>query len=90
MKTTRVIDVGNTQAIVIPQELRTPYREFFVEKLGETYIFCPTDGQPVMVPWPMPKSPSSVAQRRRNSSRGVNPTVGCWGQPTKNARDRVP
>lgn len=43
MITTRVVQNGNSQAIRIPQDMRTEKKEFFIHKIGDTYIAYPTD-----------------------------------------------
>lgn len=40
---TRVFQNGNSQAIRIPQEIRTTDKEFFIAKVGNAYIAYPTD-----------------------------------------------
>ena len=41
--TTRVFQNGNSQALRIPQDLRTDKKEFFIRKIGDTFIAYPTD-----------------------------------------------
>lgn len=43
MITTRVFQNGNSQALRIPQEMRTDKKEFFISKVGETFIAYPVD-----------------------------------------------
>ena len=43
MTTTRVFQNGNSQALRIPQDLRTEKKEFFIRKIGDIYIAYPTD-----------------------------------------------
>jgi len=43
MTTTRVFKNGNSQAIRIPQEMRTDKKEFFIRKIGDIFIAYPTD-----------------------------------------------
>lgn len=43
MTTTRVFQNGNSQALRIPQEMRTQKKEFYIQKVGDTYIVYPTD-----------------------------------------------
>lgn len=43
MATTRVFQNGNSQAIRIPQEMRTDKREYYIQKVGDTYIAYPAD-----------------------------------------------
>ena len=43
MTTTRVFQNGNSQALRIPQELRTDKKEYCINKIGEIYIAYPTD-----------------------------------------------
>ena len=40
---TRVFQNGNSQAIRIPQEIRTTEKEFYIAKVGNAYIAYPTD-----------------------------------------------
>lgn len=41
--TTRVFQNGNSQALRIPQNLRTDKKEYFIRKIGDTFIAYPTD-----------------------------------------------
>ena len=41
--TTRVFQNGNSQALRIPQDLRTDKKEFFIRKIGDVFIAYPTD-----------------------------------------------
>ena len=43
MVTTRVFQNGNSQALRIPQELRTETKEYCINKIGEVYIAYPAD-----------------------------------------------
>ena len=43
MLTTRVFQNGNSQALRIPQELRTDRKEYYIQKVGETYVAYPAD-----------------------------------------------
>ena len=43
MTTTRVFQNGNSQALRIPQEMRTEAREFFISKVGDVIIAYPTN-----------------------------------------------
>ena len=43
MTTTRVFQNGNSQALRIPQEMRTDKRDFYIRKIGDVYIAFPTD-----------------------------------------------
>lgn len=43
MITTRVFQNGNSQALQIPQEMRTDKKDFFIRKIGDTFIAYPTD-----------------------------------------------
>lgn len=43
MHTTRVFQNGNSQALRIPQELRTEEKEFYINKVGEIFIAYPAD-----------------------------------------------
>ena len=41
--TTLVFQNGNSQAIRIPQNLRTEKKEFYIRKIGDIFIAYPTD-----------------------------------------------
>ena len=43
MTTTRVFQNGNSQAIRIPQEMRTEYKDYCINKIGEIFIAFPAD-----------------------------------------------
>ena len=43
MLTTRVFKNGNSQALRIPQELRTDTKEYCINKVGEIFIAYPAD-----------------------------------------------
>lgn len=43
MLTTRVFQNGNSQAIRIPQELRTDRKEYCINKIGDIYIAYPAE-----------------------------------------------
>lgn len=43
MLVTKVFQNGNSQAIRIPQDLRTEKKDYFIRKIGETYIAFPAD-----------------------------------------------
>ncbi len=43
MTVTKVFQNGNSQAIRIPQELRTTAKEFYIAKVGNAYIAFPAD-----------------------------------------------
>ncbi len=43
MLTTRIFQNGNSQALRIPQEMRTDRKEYFISKLGDIFVACPTD-----------------------------------------------
>ena len=43
LTTTRVFQNGNSQALRIPQDLRTDKKEFFIRKIGDIFIAYPTD-----------------------------------------------
>lgn len=43
MTTTRVFQNGNSQALRIPQELRTDAKEYYINKIGDTYVAYPAD-----------------------------------------------
>ena len=43
MATTRVFQNGNSQALRIPQEMRTDQKDLFIQKVGDIFIAYPTD-----------------------------------------------
>lgn len=43
MTTTRVFQNGNSQALRIPHELRTDKKDYYITKVGDTFIAYPTD-----------------------------------------------
>lgn len=43
MTTTRVFQNGNSQALRIPQEMRTDKRDFYIRKVGDVFIAYPID-----------------------------------------------
>ena len=43
MTKTRVFQNGNSQALRIPQELRTETREYFISKIGGVFVAYPVD-----------------------------------------------
>ena len=43
MTTTRVFQNGNSQAIRIPQEMKTDKKEYCINKIGDIYIAYPAD-----------------------------------------------
>ena len=43
MTVTRVFQNGNSQAIRIPQEMRTTEKELFITRVGNVYIAFPAD-----------------------------------------------
>lgn len=43
MLATRVFQNGNSQAIRIPQELRTDKKDYIINKIGEVYVIYPKD-----------------------------------------------
>lgn len=43
MIATKVFQNGNSQALRIPQEMRTTNKEFYIAKVGNTYIAYPAD-----------------------------------------------
>ena len=46
MAKTRMFQIGNSQALRIPQELRSDRKEYYISRIGETYI-----AYPVGDPW---------------------------------------
>ena len=43
MTTTRVFQNGNSQALRIPQEMRTEKKEYCINKIGDIFIAYPVD-----------------------------------------------
>ena len=43
LTTTLVFQNGNSQALRIPQDLRTDKKEFYIRRIGDIYIAYPTD-----------------------------------------------
>ncbi len=43
MTTTRIFQNGNSQALRIPQEMRTNIKDYIIRKIGETYIAYPAN-----------------------------------------------
>ena len=43
MVPTRVFKNGNSQAIRIPQEMRTEKFDYYISKIGDIYVAYPTD-----------------------------------------------
>ena len=43
MTMTRMFQNGNSQALRIPQELRTTEKEFYITRIGNAYIAFPAD-----------------------------------------------
>lgn len=43
MTATKVFQNGNSQALRIPQEMRTTKKEFYIAKVGNAYIAYPAD-----------------------------------------------
>ena len=43
MTTTRVFQNGNSQALRIPQEMRTDKKEYCISKIGDIFIAYPAD-----------------------------------------------
>ena len=68
MTTTRVFQNGNSQALRIPQEMRTDKNELFICKVGEVFVAFPTDD-----PWASTKQvlgsfPSDFMSERNQPS----------------------
>ena len=40
---TKIFKNGNSQAIRIPQEMRTEKKEYYINKIGDIYIAVPAD-----------------------------------------------
>ena len=43
MTTTKVFQNGNSQALRIPQNMRTEIKDYYIGKIGEIYIAYPAD-----------------------------------------------
>ena len=43
MTTTRIFQNGNSQALRIPQEMRTDRKEYCISKIGDIYIAYPAE-----------------------------------------------
>ncbi len=43
MTTTRIFQNGNSQALRIPQEMRTDKKEYCINKIGDIYIAYPAE-----------------------------------------------
>ena len=43
MTTTRIFQNGNSQALRIPQEMRTDQKEYCISKIGEIFIAYPAN-----------------------------------------------
>lgn len=43
MTTTRVFQNGNSQAIRIPQEMKTDKKEYCISKIGDVFVAFPSD-----------------------------------------------
>ena len=43
MTTTRIFQNGNSQALRIPQEMRTSIKDYIIRKIGETFIAYPAN-----------------------------------------------
>ena len=43
MTATKVFQNGNSQALRIPQEMRTTEKQFYIAKIGNAYIAYPAD-----------------------------------------------
>lgn len=43
MATTKIFQNGNSQALRIPQEMRTTKKDFYIQKVGDIYIAYPAD-----------------------------------------------
>ena len=74
MVTTRVFQNGNSQALRIPQEMRTESKEFCINKIGDIYIAYPAED-----PWASAKQvigtfPSDYMTEREQPSWREVPT----------------
>ena len=43
MQMTRIFQNGNSQALRIPQEYRTSTKEYYINKIGDTFIAYPAE-----------------------------------------------
>jgi len=74
MTTTRIFKNGNSQALRIPQELRTEKKEFFIRKIGDIYIAYPTDDPWAPVRHVIGTFPDEYMENRRQPSWEDIPT----------------
>jgi antitoxin VapB len=51
MQATRVFQNGNSQAIRIPQGMRTEKKDYYIDKIGDVYVIFPKDN-----PWAASRS----------------------------------
>ena len=62
MTTTKVFQNGNSQALRIPQNMRTEIKDYYIGKIGEIYIAYPADD-----PWACQR-PRSYSRRESHRS----------------------
>ena len=68
MLTTRVFQNGNSQALRIPQELRTGRKEYYIQKIGETFVAYPTEDPWASVRQVIGSFPSDFLSEREQPS----------------------
>jgi antitoxin VapB len=73
MTTTRVFQNGNSQALRIPQEMRTDKKEYCINKIGDIYIAYPTDDPWATVRQVLGTFPADYMSERNQPSWGEVP-----------------
>ena len=70
MLSTRIFQNGNSQAIRIPQELKTEAKEYYISKVGDIFIACPKDDPWTSVRMVVGTVPSDFMENR--AQPGIN------------------
>lgn len=73
MTTTRVFQNGNSQAIRIPQEMRTDKKEYCINKVGDVFIAYPADDPWTPVRQVIGTFPADFLNEREQPSWGEVP-----------------
>ena len=68
MTTTRVFQNGNSQALRIPQEMRTDKRDYCISKIGDIYVAFPADDPWATVRQVIGTFPSDFMENREQPS----------------------
>ena len=68
MTTTRVFQNGNSQALRIPQEMRTDKKEYCISKIGDIFIAYPSDDPWVTVRQVIGTFPADFMEERHQPS----------------------